>query len=294
MKKILLLGSTGKMGTAIRTAFEADCKVVCKNSRDFDACNFKQVQKLVSDERPDIVINTVAFLGIDPCEKEPQKAMLLNTLYPKQLAELSSEVGYSLVHFSTDAVFNDVKGNFYTESDAPSPINIYGFTKHGGDCFIQELAKKFYIFRIPVLFGETKKKNQFVEKMISRVIDGQKALKISDDIVSSPSYSIDIAREAKRIINESLPYGVYHISNQGKASLYELMREIVNCLNLDVKVERASYKDFPFYGKKNTNTPIKSEKIKSLRPWREAVREYCSGLEKDLNKKESPELIVYE
>jgi dTDP-4-dehydrorhamnose reductase len=281
VKRILLLGSTGKMGIALKDIFNSGYSLIGKNSRDFDAFNFSQVQALIEKNKPDIVINTVALLGIDPCEKDPEKAFRLNTLYPKFLAELSKEKKFLLVHFSTDAVFNDEKRDFYTESDNPHPLNIYGFTKYGGDCFIQALAQRYYIFRISLLFGETNKNTQFVEKMLERIKEGQRVLRVSDDIFSSPTYSKDVATEIRRIIESDCPFGIYHIANEGKASLCELMQEIIRNLGLSVKVEKASYKDFPHSGRKNTYTPLKSEKISLLRPWKDAVKEYCSNIKEN-------------
>ncbi len=285
MKRVLILGSSGKMGSAVRTAFEGDYELICKNSLDFDACNFEEVGNLVKDNRPEIVINTVAFLGIDRCEKEPEKALLLNALYPRLLAELSRETGFLLVHFSTDAVFDDEKRDYYVESDIPAPVNIYGFTKYGGDCFISAIAGTYYIFRISVLFGETGRDSQFVEKMLRRVREGCRVLRISDDIVSSPSYSLDIAMGIKRVLDASAPYGVYHMANEGKASLYDLMAEMKKCLELDVEIQRASHREFPSGARKNTYTPIRSEKISPLRPWRDAVKDFCLGLEKIMKRK---------
>jgi dTDP-4-dehydrorhamnose reductase len=276
-KKVLLLGKTGKVGSALDRVIGEGYDVTGKNSKDFDAVDFEGVRRMIREEAPDIVLNTVAYLGIDPCEKEPEHAFRTNALYPKVLAELSAEMGFLLVHFSTDAVFNDEKGDFYTEEDAPVPLNVYGLTKYGGDCFIQSAAKSYYIFRISVLFGETPKNTQFVEKMVQKVKEGQKVLRISDDIVSSPTYNMDLAAEVKRIIEEKYPFGLYHIANEGKGTLYELMKEIVVNAGIEVDVQKASYNDFPFVGRKNTNTPITSVKLKPLRPWKEAVKEYCKG-----------------
>jgi len=279
--KVLLLGSTGKMGTALMCVFQDGYSIIGKNSRDFDASDFVQVRRLIEEIQPNIVLNTVALLGIDPCEQDPLKAFCINTLYPKCLAELSKEKDFLLVHFSTDAVFNDRQEGFCKEVDTPRPLNVYGLTKYGGDCFIQNIAKEFYIFRVSVLFGETSKETQFVEKMLKKIKSGQKVLRISDDIISSPSYSKDIAKEVRRIIETNPPFGLYHIVNEGKASLFDLMQEIVRNLGLAVSVERCSYKDFPFIGVKNTCTPLKSQKLKPLRPWQEAVKEYCSLIKED-------------
>ena len=114
--------------------------------------------------------------------------------------------------------------------------------------------------------------------MLNKIQQGAASLKISNDIILSPTYSKDAAVEVKRIIERSLPFGLYHIANEGKASLYDLINEIVNGLKMDTRIERASYKDFPYVGIKNTFTPIRSEKINLMRPWKDAVREYCDEI----------------
>lgn len=278
-KRLLLLGSSGKMGVALNEVFSSsDFEVIGKNSKDFDARDSKAVRALIEKNRPEVVVNTVASLGLDPCGEDPFDALKVNTLFPEELARLSNEFAFLLIHFSTDAVFNDEKNDFYVESDAAKPLNLYGITKYGGDSLIQAIAKTYYIFRISILFGQTTKNTQFVEKMLERIKQGQVSLKIADDIVSSPTYSRDVAVELLRILNSKSPFGLYHIANQGKASLFELISEIVKCLKLEVRVQKASYKDFPFTCIKNTNTPLKSEKIPGLRPWQEAVREYCTRI----------------
>ena len=81
------------MGTALSSIFE-NYDLVCKNSKDFDACDFDSVRELVNEVKPDILINTVALVGIDPSEDNPEKAYQLNTLYPGLLANLSKELGF--------------------------------------------------------------------------------------------------------------------------------------------------------------------------------------------------------
>ncbi len=195
-----------------------------------------------------------------------------------RLAELSLKHSFLLVHFSTDAVFHDRRSGFYTEDDCARPVNIYGFTKYGADCFIQAIASDFYIVRISILFGESNRNLQFVEKMLQKAREGASVLKIADDIIASPTYNLDVARELRRMIETRVPPGVYHVVNSGRASLWELMREVVSGLGLAVRVEKGSYKDFPSAGRKNTCTPLRSVKLPALRPWQEAVGEYCRRL----------------
>lgn len=275
LKKILLLGDTGKLGCAIKKVMPGYFKIAGKNSSNFDAYDFKSFEYILREEKPDIVINTVALLGIDPCELEPEKAFLLNATMPKILAELSKKFNYIFVHFSTDAVFNDSKGDYYTEEDTPSPLNTYGATKYAGDCLISASAERYYIFRIPVMFGYTQKQNQFVEKMLKKVDERVKLLRISGDIISSPTYSMDVALKLRSFLKDNEQYGLYHVANEGQASLFEIMKNIAGYLRMDVVIEEASYRDFPFIGIKNTFTPLKSVKTKPLRPWKEALDDYC-------------------
>jgi len=275
---ILLLGHTGKLGSALYDIFSTTHNVIGKNSLDFDATKFNEITDIIENIKPDYIINTIGFLGIDHCEQNHDKAILLNTLFPRHLAILANKRKITLVHFSTDAVFNDSKGDYYNENDRPAPLNIYGVSKYGGDCLVAAECTAHYIFRIPVLFGNSNKNDQFVEKMLFRIKEGQKVLKISDDIVSSPTYSRDVATAVKELLFNDVPYGLYHIANDGKASLFELMEEIKNALRLDVVIERTSFKSFPFVGTKNTYTPLASIRTGSLRHWKDAIHDYACFL----------------
>lgn len=278
MKKLLLLGSAGKVGTAVRSAFSGDYLVVGKSRDDFDAADLEQASRLVREDRYDLVVNAAAFVGIDQSEQEPARAFAVNALFPGRLAELSAELGFTLVHFSTDAVFSGRTSGPYLEEDCPRPINMYGVTKHAGDCLVQAAADRHYLIRVSLQFGESPRSNQFVEKMLARVRGGQKRLDISADIVCSPSYSRDVAASVRELVADGAPYGLYHVANEGQASLYELMAEIVSQLRLDVDLRPASHRDFPSVGRKNTWSLLRSQKIPPLRPWQEAVREYCAVL----------------
>ncbi|MFC1741082.1 SDR family oxidoreductase [Nanoarchaeota archaeon] len=281
MKRILLLGHTGKMGIAFTEALKEGYELVGKNSKEFDASDFTQVREIISETRPDIVINTVAMLGITPCEKDPENAMVLNTLYPKLLAGLSNEFSFLLVHLSSAAIFDGAKDGFYTELDVPKPVNIYGLTKYGGDCLVESIAERYYIFRLPVLFGRSVKKTQFVEKMLSKMIDRDEDIRVAGDMISSPSYSLDIAASVKTFLDSSIEYGVYHLANEGQASLFEFISELSGCLGLDIRIEKASYRDFPSQGMVNVNSAIVSKKRGSLRPWKTALRDYADELKKE-------------
>jgi len=285
IKRVLLLGSSGKMGTSLAKVFAKDgtYDLVEASSADFSAENLDSVRSIVKDSDPDVVINAVGLLGIDQCDELPLSAFAVNTVFPRELVKLANKYKFTLVHISTDAVFEDRDDlDFYVESDQTNPINLYGLSKLNADQLIAASMDNYYIARMSMLFGETKKNNQFIEKMLNLVKGGATELKIADDVICSPCYSIDAANKIKELLDNNSPYGLYHIANSGRASLYDLMSEIIKNLQLDVAVKKAYYKDFPILGKKNLCTPIKSEKIKPLRCWQDAIKEYCKSIKRNV------------
>jgi len=283
MKKVLILGITGKMGTALNLLYNRDknYKVIGTNSKDTNAKDFVKVEEVIKNNKPDIVFNCVAKLGIKQCEKEPQEAFLLNTLYPRFLANMSNKYNFILVHFSTDAVFGNSE-NYIIESTIPTPLNIYGVTKYGADCFIQNIAKKYYICRLSLLFGPTSKpikdSSQYVENIISRVMGGEKELRIAKDVIFSPGYSIDVAISIKKIIEKNKSYGIYHVTNSGCTTLYDFTKRLVDKLFPNVNIIPTTIKEFYGDNQRNTNYPMKSEKISDLRPWEDALDAYCRSM----------------
>ena len=281
-KRVLLLGDTGKLGQSLITTLPADIELIRHNSRTFDAGDFDQVRQIISESCPDVVFNTVAFMGIDACEKEPEKAFRINTLLPKLLAEKSRESRFTLIHFSTESVFDDTSPDqCYSEKDAASPINVYGMSKYGGDCFVKALATDYYIFRIALLFGPSGQARQFVERMVANIRAGATMIRVADDIFITPSYSVDVASKAVQLLEEGAPYGLYHLTNSGTTTLYTLLKEIITTLGLEVTLEKGSHNDFPSLGRKNSCTPLRSGKIAPLRTWQESVADYCRLLAAD-------------
>ncbi|MCM8819910.1 MAG: NAD(P)-dependent oxidoreductase [Candidatus Omnitrophica bacterium] len=278
MKKILLFGKNGKLGSAIEEVFSKDYSVFGLSSKDCDVCNFKKVKQLIKKIKPKIVINATVFGGIKLCEKNPYKAFLINSLFPRFLAKLSRIENFLLVHFSSDAVFGDSKKKFFVETDEPFLKNIYGATKYVGDCFVQAEAKNYYILRMSVLFGKTTKTTQFIDKALKMLMEGKKIINIYGDFVFSPTYSLDVAWQLKKLIEEKFPFGLYHIANSGKATFAEILNKIISNLNLKAKVQKVltevSDDDF------SRPVVLRSIKLKPQRSWKAALNDYCNKIKK--------------
>ena len=275
--KILVIGSTGVVGSAFRRNQDANDTYFFENHEMLEITDKDQVAARLKAKKPDVVINTAAYVGVDPCALNPEQAFLVNAVAVKNLAEICSLLDICLVQISSDAVFDGKKGALYTEEDQPNPINMYGMTKYIGELFAKNVCQKYYVFRLPILFGLRENKGSiFIEKMHRLALSGKTPLRISADVISCPSYSDDIAREILRLLKMELAYGVYHLKNEGQASLYDFAKEFFDQLGLKVNLERAKAADFAAGEKdcKPLNTAIKSVKIKHLRSWQEAMGDF--------------------
>ncbi|MBF0143361.1 MAG: NAD(P)-dependent oxidoreductase [Magnetococcales bacterium] len=274
-KKILLLGHTGKLGGALRSALADRWEVIGRNSRDGDASEATALAAMVDAVAPDWILNTIAFMGLDACERDPHRAFRVNALLPRELALLAARKGIGLIHFSTEAVFADSPGPPWTEEDCPRPLNMYGITKLGGERLVATLAPQAIIIRLPLLFGPGGRGGQFVEKMAARLARGE-SLRIADDIVTSPSYTPDLAAAVKLMLEGTTAPGLYHLANAGEASLHELVVALAAGLGFDTtRIDRARNSDFPGVGRKMLHTPMASNRWPLLRPWRQALLDYC-------------------
>lgn len=277
--RVLVLGHTGKLGSILHAVFARDCPTRgASASQGHDAGNSGQLAALLEEWKPQLVLNAVALNGLDACERDPGEAIRLNARLPQYLARKSEELGFDLVHFSTDAVFDGCRtSGSYVESDPASPIHLYGLTKFGGECFALAESRRCWIFRLSLLIGQSSMGQQFLEKMITRAVTGD-TLRVSKDIVCSPSYVPDLVEAVRRHLAEGLAPGLYHLANQGEASLFDLTRTVVEELGLGAVVEPVTHEAFPGLARKNLHTPIRSERLPVLRPWQEAVHDYCRML----------------
>jgi len=288
MVRGLILGASGKLGSAVyKNMLENGINIRVVTRADIELGE-SHLEKIFYEFEPDFVFNGVAKLGIDPCESRPDLAYKLNVEFVVFLSLLCNKVGALFINISTDAVFPDaVDRDFsYVESSLPAPLNVYGKTKYIGEQVVQILCASYYIIRVSVLFGDTWRQEQFVEKMLLKIMSGQN-ISVSDDIICSPCYSTDVADGIYQLLSSSAKSGIYHLVNDGNASLYELMSEISSCLGCgkDV-VQRGSYKDFPHVGRKNLVTPLASERNLTMRGWRDAVRAYVTKIDFPANLRE--------
>ena len=228
MKKIIITGATGMLGTAITSALQGH-DLYSYSSKDLDiTCSFK-LDQIVKSIKPDYIINCAAYTAVDLAETEQEKAFKINALAVQKMAQVANQYQATLIHFSTDYVFNGTATQPYLPLQETDPINVYGASKLAGEKSITQVNGKHYIFRISWLYAPHGK-NFF--KWVAGT--DMKELKIVDSQTGSPTSALDVSSFIKHLVkNDPETYGVYHFTNQGAMTWFEFAIAINKKLNLD-------------------------------------------------------------
>ncbi len=276
---ILILGSSGQLArefvrqlTARQRPFEAPPEQEC------DVTNPENLQAVVDRFSPGVILNCAAYNAVDAAEDNRETAFRINHTAVEHLAHICRTRGCLLVHFSTDYVFDGTKGGLYTEEDAPNPLGVYGASKLAGERAALEETDRSLVFRLSWVFGEGPQ--NFIHKL-RQWAETSSVLKISADEVSVPTSTADVARVTLEAVERGLT-GLYHLTNSGYASRYELARHVVNVLNLPNIVIPVPMSTFPTKAQRPRFSAMSNRKICAtlgveIRNWREAVHDFLTG-----------------
>ena len=235
---------------------------------------------------PDLVINTAAMHNVEECELNPSKAFEVNGLGPLNLARLSEELNFVLVHISTDYVFDGGKMSPYVELDLPLPLNVYGNTKLSGEYFVRTMAPRHFVVRVSGLFGRApcraKGGRNFVTSML-KLARERDEVRVRDDEVLSPTYTRDVASHVVKLAATEA-FGLYHLGAQGQCSWYEFAKSIFDFAKVGVNLNVASPGEFPTKIKRPRysvleNAGIASLGLEPMLPWQDGLRRYLEELQ---------------
>ncbi len=280
--KVIILGAKGNLGSRLVEVFKEEYDVVAWDREEIDITNKELVFKKINDEKPDIIINAVAYNAVDKCEEknEFEKAKILNGDVVRYLADAALEVGAMLVHYSSDYVFDGEKISGYKEDDEPNPINNYAQTKWMGEKEIISKSGsglKWYLIRTSKLFGPIGKssiaKPSFFD-IILKKSEEQGSLDIVNEEVSCFTYTVDLAKATKDLIENKGKYGIYHITNSGASTWFEAARELFKIDNTIIDLNPVTGDKFSRPAKRPKYSVLLNNKLKPLRDWREALRDY--------------------
>lgn len=272
--KIVITGAGGQLGKElVRILKETDYTVFPYSKKQVDIANRSQIKEMMEKVRPDYLINTAAYTQVDLCETELEKAYLINGIGTYYLAHEAREKKAKFFHISTDYVFNGEKHEPYTEEDFTDPRTVYGKSKQLGEELALATYENTTIIRTSWLYGHDG--NNFVNT-IKKLADYSQKIRVVHDQYGCPTFAKDVGIALKQLLTK--PAGIYHVTNNGNCSWFELANEIISFLNKKVDIIPVSSKEYGLKTPRPMYSVLCSKKLNSsgifLRNWKDGLCEY--------------------
>jgi dTDP-4-dehydrorhamnose reductase len=223
--RVLVTGAAGQLGHDVVDGF-ADHEVVACDYGALDVSDRDAALSVILTVRPDVVVHTAAWTAVDACESDPEKAFLVNALGTRHVADGARRAGAHLVHISTDYVFDGTATEPYREWDQTNPQSVYGHSKLAGE---GEVDPGSTIVRTSWVCGAHGA--NFVRTML-RLADERDSWGVVDDQRGCPSFTADIAVAIRRLAVDRRP-GIFHVTNQGVTTWFELARDVLRLVGAD-------------------------------------------------------------
>jgi dTDP-4-dehydrorhamnose reductase len=280
--KVAVTGANGQLGTDLCQALH-NFDVIPFTHADIEIADMASVKKAMLKHKPTIIINTAAYVRVDDCEDEKDKAFSVNALGARNVAVVAQELEAKLVYVSTDYVFggeDKPRTIPYTEFDVPAPLNIYGKSMLAGENFVRHLCHRHFVIRTSGLFGvtgSTGKGGNFVETVL-KLARERDELRVVNDQVFSPTYTRDLARKIAQLMTTD-HYGIFHITNRGACSWYEFTTEIFKLVGITTPVIPITSDQYPQKARRPRYSVLDNSHLRLLgmddmRPWQGALKNY--------------------
>jgi dTDP-4-dehydrorhamnose reductase len=277
--KIAIIGADGQLGSDLVKTLAGD-EVFPLYYPEFDITRPDRMRSVLQDLRPDTVINTAAFHRVDECEDNPEMSFRVNSIAVRDLARLAGDLGFSLVHFSTDYVFDGRKKAPYVEADPPNPLNVYAVSKLAGEFFLRALTEKHFLIRTCGLFGEASSREKgynFVDLMIA-LAEAGKPLRVVDDQWVSPTSTAELAERTRELIRTD-QYGLYHLTSEGQCTWFQFAQEAFSLLGRSPRLEPVDSKSFAAKARRPLYSVLENKRareigLRDFSSWNDALRGY--------------------
>jgi dTDP-4-dehydrorhamnose reductase len=235
---ILLIGSTGQLGRQLQQTLKYCGNIITPPRSQLDLTQPETIRLVIRQTQPQTIINAAAYTAVELAESEIDLATTINAIAPGILAQEAQKIGASLIHISTDYVFDGYQSYPYQETNSPNPLNSYGKTKLAGERAIQNYCENYLILRSAWLYGIHG--SNFVKTMLELGAKREEIRVVADQI-GSPTWTFDLAEAIGRLLQYTCNYGIYHYTNSGVASWYDFavaIFEQAQQLGFPLKVQR--------------------------------------------------------
>jgi len=246
MSSILVTGSNGQVGSEIKElSSDYTYTFFFSNREELDITDKEAIEKFIKNNKIDMIINCGAYTAVDRAEDEQELADRVNHLATKNLGEVAKEHSLTLIHISTDYVFDGRNFRPYIETDNTNPNGIYGKTKLDGERALQNInPQNSIIIRTSWVYSSFGA--NFVKTML-RLGKERDSLGVIFDQVGTPTYARDLARTILEILPkiENSDVEIYHYSNEGVLSWYDFAKEIMRMAKLECSINPIETKAYP-------------------------------------------------
>ncbi|WP_299363732.1 dTDP-4-dehydrorhamnose reductase [Winogradskyella sp.] len=274
MKQIAILGSNGQLGKTLKY-LEVETNYVCKfyTRNELDITNKLSIETIFNKNSFDFCINCAAYTNVEEAEKDIESTFLVNALGVRNIAEVCKSKGITLIHISTDYVFDGTKRSPYKTSDITNPINEYGKSKLKGEQFIREVLTKYYIIRTSWLYSVYGK--NFMKTIINKIADNT-VLSITTEETGTPTSCFDLATFIFYLVRKNdIPYGIYNFSAKGSTTWFGFAHEIAKLYNPDKQKNIKKVETFKTLAKRPKYSVLdisNTEKVyKDLNKWEDSL-----------------------
>jgi dTDP-4-dehydrorhamnose reductase len=280
--KVLVTGAGGQLGQTIARRFQLHHDVIACDRAALDITSHAAVHEVIHAARPEVIVNCAADNDVDGSEDHPTRALAVNAWAVRLLARAAREIDATLVHYSTDFIFDGTATSPYDEEATPNPRGAYATSKLIGEWFAAEVPRH-YVLRVESLFGGRRARSS-VDHLLTRVLNGRE-VRVFVDRTVSPSHVDDVARATEAIIERRPPYGLYHCVNRGWTDWQTLTRELAaRAGRPDATIVRVRLADAGLRAPRPQFAALSNEKLTRvgipMPPWQDAIGRYVAAVMK--------------
>jgi dTDP-4-dehydrorhamnose reductase len=273
--RILIFGAKGQLGKDLVRVLESGCAVVGCDLPEVDIGDAQQVQHIVDQARPDVVINAAAYTDVEAAEIREEQTFRVNALGARHVALSAAACGAKVLYLSTDYVFDGNKRQPYETDEPVAASGVYARSKAAGEEAVLEANPQHFIVRTAWLYGPGG--NNFVEKIL-QAARTRPLLRVVIDEHGSPTHTLDLARAIEALVKTDA-YGVYHCVNAGSCSRHEFACAIVYAAGLTTPVEACGTGEFPSKAPRPAYSVLSNKKLEAttghkMPSWKMALTEY--------------------
>jgi len=289
---ILVTGANGQLGTELRNItadsrnryiFSDVISLPGVETVNLDITNIEAIRIICESERIDVIVNCAAYTNVDKAEDDTQMAMLINSTAAGNLARVAGERGATLIHISTDYVFNGRTAIPYKEDHPTAPLGVYGSTKLAGEKEIEKSGCRWIILRTAWLYSPYGR--NFVKTMRQLTAE-RDSLKVVFDQVGTPTYARDLASLIATIIDRGMldRTGIYHFSNEGAISWYDFAKAICELCGNTCDIKPCHTGEYPTKAVRPHFSVFDKTKVKetfgiSIPYWKDSLKDCIDRLQ---------------